>query len=134
MSEQMTYGFVKGLRAVPQYDFTPEEKEKVLKVKDQFGTLFEQEMKKKLEEKGLDNQKGWMVLLRFHSDGFTKTASFELYTYWGQEERQDIYAVPLESFLDASQSKEIAEKVSEQVTDHLSEKAEHKYKLLANPK
>src|SRR3990167_992984 len=85
MSEQMSVGFVKGMRAVPESDFTPGEKERVVKVKSRFETLFEQGIKKKLEQRGLEGLKGWMVLLRFQSDGFTKTASLSLYAYWGRD-------------------------------------------------
>ena len=123
MSEQMTVGFVKGMRTVPEYDFSPKEKEDVLKVKNKFEILFEQEIKKKLEMRGLEDLKGWMVLLRFHSDGFTRTASLSLYTYWGHEERHDVYAIPLERFLDESQTVELVDRAIEEVTDHLFKKA-----------
>ncbi|MFN3466190.1 MAG: hypothetical protein ACK4WF_00625 [Candidatus Brocadiales bacterium] len=123
MSEQMTVGFVKGMRTVPEYDFSPEEKEDVQKVKNKFETLFEQEIKRKLAMKGLEDLKGWMVLLRFHSDGFTRTASLSLYTYWGHEERHDVYAIPLERFLDESQTVELVDRATEEVTDHLFKKA-----------
>ncbi|HHT9155792.1 MAG TPA: hypothetical protein ACFYD5_08265 [Candidatus Tripitaka sp. YC43] len=134
MSEQMSVGFVKGMRAVPASDFTPGEKERVLKVKSRFETLFEQGIKKKLEQRGLEGLKGWMVLLRFQSDGFTKTASLSLYTYWGQEERHDVYAVPLERFLDESQTVELADKATEEVMDYLSQKAGSRQTLLADPR
>lgn len=133
MSEQMTVGFVKGMRTVPESDFTPGEKERVVKVKNRFETLFEQGIKKKLEQRGLEGLKGWMVVLKFHSDGFTKTASLSLYTYWGQEERRDIYAVPLERFLDESQTVELADKATEEVMDYLSQKAGPRQTLLADP-
>jgi hypothetical protein len=134
MSEQMTAGFVKGMRAIPESDFTPQEKGGVQKVKDKFEILFEQELKKKLEGKGLEDLRGWMALLRFYSDGFTKTAAVSLYTYWGEEERKDVYAIPLERFLDESQTVELVDKATEEVTDYLSQKATPAYKLLANPK
>lgn len=134
MSEQMTVGFVKGMRAIPEYDFTAEEKEHVLKVKDKFETFFGQELKKKLEERGLEGLKGWMVLLRFHSDGFTRTASLSLYTYWGEEKRRDIYSVPLERFLDESQTSELVDRATEKITDYLlSQSVDLNYRLVAEP-
>jgi hypothetical protein len=133
MSEQMTAGFVKGIRAVPEQDFAPEEREGVLRAKHRFEPLFGQELKKRLEEKGLEGLKGWMVLLRFYSDGFTKTASLSLYTYWGEEERHEVYDVPLARFLDESQTVELVYGATEAVTSHLSDRANFKYKLLANP-
>ncbi len=130
----MTVGFVKGMRSVPEYDFTSEEKAQVLKVKEKFETLFGQEMERKLEERGLRDLKGWMVLLRFHSDGFIKTASLSLYTYWGQEERHDVYSVPIEHFMDESQTVELVNRATEEVTNYLSQKAGPTYRLLAAPK
>ncbi len=133
MSEQMTVGFVKGMRSIPQLDFTPEERERLQKAKERFEILFAQEIKKKLEEKGLEDLKGWMVLLRFHSDGFTKTANLSLYTYWKEEERQDVISVPFGRFVDETQTVELVGKATEAVTERLLKKVGDSYTLLANP-
>lgn len=133
MSESMTVGFVKGMRAVPQYDFSAEEKARVEEAKERFEKLFNESIRKKLEEYELSDLKGWMVLLRFYSDGTTKTASLYLYTYWGEEERHEIYAVPLGYFLDKDRLPEVAERATQEVASYLLQKGASRFRQMADP-
>ncbi|MEE9558573.1 MAG: hypothetical protein V3V94_03720 [Candidatus Brocadiales bacterium] len=127
MSTDWGVGFMQGVRTVPQHDFTPEQKEKAIAAKERFRKPFIAELKNKLEENDLGNLKGWLVFFDFFSDGTIKTANVWVYTYWGAEQRYNVFSVPLESFLDSSQQQGIIDESTQEVTSLLQRKAAFRY-------
>ncbi|MGR3295485.1 MAG: hypothetical protein ACUZ8A_04600, partial [Candidatus Bathyanammoxibius sp.] len=68
------------------------------------------------------------VFFDFFSDGTTKTANVWVYTYWGAEQRYNVFSVPLESFLDSSQQQGIIDESTQEVTSLLQRKAAFRYR------
>ncbi|MHC4198141.1 MAG: hypothetical protein ACYSRP_09600 [Planctomycetota bacterium] len=127
MSTDWGVGFMQGVRTVPQHDFTLEEKERAIAAKKRFERPFTAELKRKLEENELADLKGWLVFFDFFSDGTIKTANVWLYTYWGPEQRYNVYSVPMESFLDNSQLQAIVDESTQEVASMLQRKAAFRY-------
>ncbi len=128
MSESWGVGFMQGVRAVPKHDFTSGEKKQAIEAKVRFEKPFNAELKKKLAENELSGLKGWLIFFDFFSDGTTKTANVWIYTYWGKEQRYNVYSVPLESFLDKAQLPAIVEDSTQEVTSFLLRKAASRYR------
>ncbi len=127
MSTDWGVGFMQGVRTLPQHDFTSEEKERAIAAKKRFERPFIAELKRKLEENDLANLKGWLVLFDFFSDGTTKTANVWVYTYWGAEQRYNVYSIPLGSFQDNSQLQTIVDESTQEVASLLQRKAAFRY-------
>lgn len=123
---------MKGMRSLPQRDFTSDEREEAIEAKVRFEKPFRAELNRKLEENELSDLKGWLVFFRFFSDGTTKTANIWVYTYWGDEERHKVYSVPLKTFIDKAQLPTMVEEASLEVTSFLLRKAASRYKRVVD--
>ncbi len=131
-TEDWGVGFTRGMRSLPRRDFTSDEKEKALEAKARFEKPFKAELERKLAENELLDIKGWLVFFKFFSDGTTKTANVWVYTYWGGEERHNVYSVPLNSFIDKEKLPSIVEEATQEVTNFLLRKVANRYKQVVD--
>ena len=127
MSEDWGVGFVRGVRSLPTREFTAGEKKEAMAAKERFEKPFTEELRRQLAENDLLGLKGWLVFFDFFSDGTIKTANVWVYTYWGSEQRYNVYSTPIESFMDEAQLPTIVEESTQEVTSLLLEKAAFMY-------
>ncbi len=132
MSEDWGVGFMKGMRSLPKHDFTSQEEKQALAARARFEQPFLDALKIRLAENDLLDLKGWLVFFDFFSDGTTKTANVWVYTYWGSEQRYNVYTIPLKLFLDRSQLPSIVEESAQEVTALLLKKAAARYRQSAD--